>query len=152
MSEFAGSVQIKVPVHQVWTFISDPENLRMWGRHVSEVAVTSQGPLVVGSTVRLRMSGQPLEARIIALVTEQMFALEFTSGPIKGSIVSYVLEAAEGGTRLTREFVLRLGGAWKLVYPLFRLREIRGREAGMANIKRLLESKARSPQPRPTQA
>ena len=98
------------------------------------------------------MSGQPLEARIIALVTEQMFALEFTSGPIKGSIVSYVLEAAEGGTRLTREFVLRLGGAWKLVYPLFRLREIRGREAGMANIKRLLESKARSPQPRPTQA
>ena len=149
MSEFAGSVQIDRPVEEVWSFISDPQNVRAWGRQVSEVAVISPGPIAVGKTVRLRMSGQLLEARVIAMVPEQMFALEFTSGPVKGSIVSYALEAVEGGTRLTRDFVLRLAGWWTLLHPILRYREIRGRESGMSNIKRLLESKAPPPRPDP---
>jgi carbon monoxide dehydrogenase subunit G len=140
LSPFAGSAIINRPIDEVWRFISDPQSAQVWGRGVSDVAMTSNGPVGLDSTLRLRMSGSPMEARIIDFEPERRLTLEFTAGPVKGSKLTYSLEAVEGKTRLTRDLELRLGGIWRLMQPILTRREIRDREMGVANVKRILEA------------
>src|SRR4029077_14768085 len=139
MSRFAGSAIIDRPLGEVWSFISDPHSASIWGRGVSDVVMTSGGPVGNGSTLRLRMSGSAMEDRVVGFQPEKTLILEFTSGPVRGSRLSYSLDSVDGKTRLTRDLELRLSGLWKLMYPILTRREIRDREAGVANIKRLLE-------------
>ncbi|MEO8571750.1 MAG: hypothetical protein ABI553_08625 [Chloroflexota bacterium] len=65
-----------------------------------------------------------------------MFAFRFTSGPITGTRVAYVMAPIDDErTRLTRTFSLRLRGWWILTYPL----SWRERAAEVDNVKRILE-------------
>ena len=141
MSQFEGSALIDRPIEEVWGFIADPQSAPVWGRGVSEVLVTSTGPVGLGTTLRLRMAGSSMEARIIEYEPEKKFTLEFTAGPVKRSKVTYSLESVEGKTRLTRDLELRLSGIWRLMQPVLARREIRDREAGVANVKRILEAR-----------
>lgn len=140
MSEFAASALIDRPVGEVWRFISDPSSAPVWGRGVSDVMVTSVGPVGSGTTLGLNMSGSRMEARIVEFEAGRTFTLEFTSGPVKGSRLSYSVEAVGGKTRLSTDLEMRLGGAWKLLYPILARRRIKDREWGVANVKRILES------------
>ncbi len=125
MSQFEGSVVINRPIDEVWTFISDPQSASLWGRGVSEVVVTPSGPVGLGTTVRLLMSGSRMEARMIRYEAAKTFTLEFTAGPVKGSRLTYSVESVEGKTRLTRDLVMRLNGIWRLMQPVLNRREIR---------------------------
>ena len=109
------------------------------GCRVTEVVVTSTGPVGLGTTVRLLMSGSRMEARMIRYEAAKTFTLEFTAGPVKGSRLTYSVESVEG--RLTRDLVMRLNGFWRLMQPVLR-REIRDRELGINNVKRILEAQA----------
>ena len=140
MSKYAGSAIINRPIAEVWRFISDPHQASVWGRGVSDVVMTSTGPVGFGSTLRLSMSGSPMEARIIDFEPERQLTLEFTEGPVKGSKLTYSVETLDGNTKLTRDLELRLSGIWRLMQPLLARREIRDREKGVANIKRILEA------------
>lgn len=140
MSEFAASALIDRPVGEVWRFISDPSSAPVWGRGVSDVMVTSVGPVGSGTTLGLNMSGSRMEARIVEFEAGRTFTLEFTSGPVKGSRLSYSVEAVGGKTRLSTDLEMRLVGAWKLLYPILARRRIKDREWGVANVKRILES------------
>lgn len=142
MSQFEGSVVINRPIDEVWTFISDPQNASLWGRGVSEVVVTPSGPVGLGTTVRLLMSGSRMEARMIRYEAAKTFTLEFTAGPVKGSRLTYSVESVAGKTRLTRDLVMRLNGIWRLMQPVLNRREIRDRELGINNVKRILEAQA----------
>ena len=140
MSKFAGSAIINRPIAEVWGFISDPHKASVWGRGVSDVVMTTSGPVRLGSTLRLSMSGSPMEARIIDFEPERRLTLEFTDGPVKGSKLTYSVETMDGRTKLTRDLEMKLSGIWKLMQPLLVRREIRDRELGVANIKRILEA------------
>ncbi len=72
--------------------------------------------------------------------TEGTFTLEFTSGPVKGSKLTYSVESVEGKTRLTTDLEMRLSGVWKLMYPVLTRRRIRDRESSVTNVKRILEA------------
>lgn len=76
---------------------------------------------------------------MITYEVARALTLEFTSGPVKGSKLSYSVEAVEGKTRLSRDLEMKLSGAWKLMYPILTRREIRDRELGVKNVKRILE-------------
>ena len=141
MSEFAGSALIDRPIEDVWRFISDPLSAPVWGRGVSDVVITSKGPVGLGATLRLSMSGSKMEARMIRYEAAKTFTLEFTSGPVKGSKLTYSVESVGGKTRLTRDLEMRLRGVWKLMYPILTRREIRDRELGVTNVKRILEAR-----------
>lgn len=139
MSEFAGGVGINRPVKEVWRFISDPRSAPLWGRGVSDVVITSNGPVGVGTTLGLRMSGSRMDARMIEYEAERTFTLEFTSGPVNGSKLTYSVESFEGQTRLTTDLEMRLSSIWKVMYPILARRRIRDREWAVNNVKRILE-------------
>ena len=73
------------------------------------------------------------------------FALEFTSGPIKGSKESYILEEIENGkgkitTKLTRTFDLKFSGIFRLLGPLLVTPGFkREKRIEVDNVKQLLE-------------
>jgi hypothetical protein len=85
------------------------------------------------------MSGSKMEARIVKYEAAESVILEFTSGPVKGSKLTYSVESVGGETKLTRDLETKLSGFWKLMYPILNRREIRDRELGVANVKRILE-------------
>jgi hypothetical protein len=139
MSEFAASALIDRPVYEVWRFISDPLSAPVWGRGVSDVVVTSQGPVGLGTTLGLSMSGSRMEARMVEYEAGRTFTLEFMSGPVKGSKLTYAVEPVDGKTRLSTDLEMRLAGVWKILYPILARRRMRDREWGVANVKRVLE-------------
>jgi uncharacterized protein YndB with AHSA1/START domain len=139
MSEFAASVLVNRPVEDVWRFISDPLNAPIWGRGVSDVVVTSRGPVGLGATLTLSMSGSKMEARMVGYEAGNTFTLEFTSGPVKGSKLNFSVQPVEGKTRLSTDLEMRLNGAWKILYPVLARRRMRDREWGVTNVKRILE-------------
>ena len=106
---------------------------------MSDVVVTSHGPVGLGTTLGLRMSGSRMEARMIEYKAGRTFTLEFMSGPVKGSKLTYSVEPVDGKTRLSTDLEMRLGGVWKILYPILARRRIRDREWGVANVKRVLE-------------
>lgn len=142
MSEYAGSAVINRPIEEVWSFISDPQSAPVWGRGVSDVVITSSGPVGLGTTLSLRMSGSRMEARMIDFEVTKAFTLEFTSGPVKGSKLTYSVESVDGKTRLSRDLEMRLSGVWRLMRPILTRREIRDRDLGVTNVKRILEAQA----------
>lgn len=146
MSQFAGSALINRPVDEVWKFISDPQNAPVWGRGVSDIVVTSKGTVGLGTTLRLRMSGSKMEARIIEYEPPKRLTLEFIAGPVKGSKLSYSVEPVENKTRLTRDLEMRLSGMWRLMQPILTRREIRDRELGINNVRRILEAQGTAPE------
>ena len=145
MSEFAASALINRPVEEVWRFISDPMSAPVWGRGVSDVVIASDGPVGLGTNLGLSMSGSRMQARMIEFEAGRTFTLEFTSGPVKGSRLNYSVEAVEGKTRLTTDLEMRLGGAWKILYPILARRRKRDRAWGVTNVKRILEEQASEP-------
>ena len=48
------SVEIERPIEAVWGYVTEVANMPRWVRGVSEPALTSGGPLGVGSTLRSR--------------------------------------------------------------------------------------------------
>jgi hypothetical protein len=140
MSEFAASALINRPLGEVWSFISDPSNAEVWGRGVSDVVITSGRPVGIGTTVGLHMSESRMEARIVEFEAGSTLTLEFTSGPVKGSRLTYSVEAVDGKTRLSTDLEMRLGGLWKILYPILARRRVKDREWGVANVKRILEA------------
>ena len=139
-SEFAASVLVNRRVEDVWRFISDPMNAAVWGRGVSDIVVTSSEPVGLGSTLTLSMSGSKMGARIFRFEAGQTLTLEFTSGPVKGTKLTYSVESIGGNTRLATDLEMRLNGVWKIMYPVLTRRRIRDREWGIANVKRILEA------------
>jgi carbon monoxide dehydrogenase subunit G len=140
VSQFAGSAVINRPIEAVWSFISDPQNTPVWGRGVSDIVITSNGPVGLGTTLSLRMSGSKMEARMVRYEAGKTLTLEFTSGPVRGSKLTYSVESAEGKTRLTTDLEMRLSGVWKLMYPILTRRRIKDRELSVTNVKRILEA------------
>lgn len=145
MSDFAASALIDRPIEEVWSFISDPMSAAMWGRGVSDVVVISKGPIGLGTTLGLNMSGSPMQARIVEFAAGTTFTLEFTSGPVKGSRLTYAVEAAGDKTILSTDLEMRVSGLWMVFYPILARRRKKDREWGVANVKRILEGQTSKP-------
>jgi carbon monoxide dehydrogenase subunit G len=86
------------------------------------------------------MAGRKMEARITEFEAEKKLTLKFTAGPVKGSTLTYSLEPVGGDTRLTRDLDMKLSGLWRLMGPILSRREVGDREAGVANIKHIIEA------------
>ena len=127
----------------VWRFLTDLANTPMWDPGVLEVTQTSSGPVGVGTTIQSKHpKNRVLNARAVEYEPNHKFTLEFTSGPIRGTKVSYSIEPIEGKTKLTRTFDLKFSGAYKLVGPFIARGARRDSGAEVNNVKRILESES----------
>jgi hypothetical protein len=66
--------------------------------------------------------------------------VEFLSGPVKGSKLTYSVESLEGKTKLTTDLEMRLSGVWKVAYPILSRPRVKDREWAVNNVKRILEA------------
>jgi carbon monoxide dehydrogenase subunit G len=135
------SVVIDCTAKDVWNFMTDLSNTPKWDPGVLEVKQTSSGPLGLNATLESKHPKRVMNERVVEYEPGQKFTLEFISGPIKGTKVSYAMENADGKTRLTRSLDVKLNGFYKLAALFVGRSAQKERDAEINNVKRILESK-----------
>ena len=145
----AGVITIERPVEEVWNLVTDLSKHVEWCAAGGKEQQTSPGPLGVGSTfLAEEHTGKKNTGRVDEYEPYRKMTLEATSGPQKGSTVSYIFEPMEGGkTRLREVAEVRPSGFLRLAMPFVAGRIKRkvqaDAEGGMNNVKRILESKVK---------
>jgi uncharacterized protein YndB with AHSA1/START domain len=141
------SVLIDRPVEVVWRFLEDLSKVPTWDTSISDVRLTSAGPVGVGSTgdFREKTMNTTISMRVTEYEPNRRFSFVHTSGPAKGSILTFSLETVEGKTRLTEVHSLELSGFYKLLRLFINSSRMRRYiAASLGNAKRMLESEAQS--------
>jgi uncharacterized protein YndB with AHSA1/START domain len=110
-------VTIRRPVSEVFEFIADGENGPKWRPGILDIAhVSGSG---AGATFKQGVKGPggrriAADYRVTAYEPNSRLAFEAIAGPVRPT-GEYVLEEADGGTRLTFALEAELGGIKKLL-------------------------------------
>jgi carbon monoxide dehydrogenase subunit G len=147
MAKIETSTTIDRPVDEVWNFMLDVSSLPKWIPGNIEGKVTSEGPIGVGTTLRMKNSASPklVEFRITGFEPGRKSTMEVTTPQMmRGSIETFALEDADGMTKVNLSFDMKLHGFYSLVGPLVARSMRKGGETEIGNLKRVLESKAQS--------
>jgi uncharacterized membrane protein len=141
------AITIGRPGREVFAFVSSPGNLPRWQTHVRYARTTSPGPLRVGARYRAQteVKGRFAEAQmsVTAYTPPTHFAVRSISpGPMTVE-ASYRFQPAGEGTRVQAVLRLHTHGWLRLLQPLLARSARRDTLAYLANLKRLLETRAR---------
>ena len=141
------SVTVDRPVEAVWKLIADYAKYPMWAGCL-ESEQTSVGQFGVGATWREKRSRMPkvMDFRVTECEPSLKFAFEIISGPIRGSMMTYNLESAQGKTKVTEKDDFNLSGMLKLLGPFVDRPENWEKEATdrLLSLKHVMESETRS--------
>src|SRR5512136_855923 len=121
MSRIEGTVIIKKPADKVFAYTTEAKSWPKWHGAIPEAEQTSKGQIGVGTTFRgkSRMMGQTSEWT--AKMTEYEPYKRWGKVIDSGSLViddKLVCDPAEGGTRLTMVYEVKVGGILKLLSPV----------------------------------
>ncbi len=140
MKPIVTTTVINRPIDEVFDYLTDLDNAPSWS--VDLVEVHYDGALREGATgvdVR-RLGGKLVEMpwTVTAFARPRTVVLAYTR-PLAAT-ATFLLESAEGGTRLTCRTQLAPRGAWRLLAPVI-AREARRTDATQfAHVKRILET------------
>jgi uncharacterized protein YndB with AHSA1/START domain len=142
MTKIEASIIIERPVSEVWKLVTDFSRHSEWCAEGEKMEQTSPGPLGVGSTF---MTGGKIAGLVNEYEPNRRLTEVETSGPGKGSTLTYTFEPIEGGkTRLREASEFRPSGFYRLLWPFVAGRITRkgqaNAERGFSNVKRILES------------
>lgn len=145
MNEFTIVSVIRRPVDEVFAVIRDVNRMPLWTPGVSEVRITSDGPLEAGSTLvsRVTFLGRNFESQLVCtgLTENKNFATRSTAGPIYLETDAVVEPVAEG-TRVTSTYRGESRGFFKLAEPLVVRLSKKYWEAAADNLRALMEDHA----------
>ena len=139
------AVEISRPPADVYAFLADPSNLRLWQEGVEEVRDAPGGPLEAGRTfteVRTFM-GKRIESRLEVTASEpgRELSLRSLSGPVRFS-ARHLLEPTDDGTLLTFVGDVDAGRLFGLAGGLMRKAAERRTRADFERLRRLLQADA----------
>lgn len=143
MSKIERSIVIERPLEEVWDFVQDTSKDAMWQTTLVESQVLTEGPKRVGAQVQevRRFLGVqiPMTLELTEFEPKRRSSLRAVSGgiPLSGS---YLLEAFDGGTKLTVTGQLEAHRLFKLAEPVFARMTTRELEASLGHLKDLLEA------------
>jgi uncharacterized membrane protein len=143
MSKIERSIVIERPLEEVWDFVQDTSKDAMWQTTLVESQVLTEGPKRVGTQVQevRRFLGVqiPMTLELTEFEPKRRSSLRAISGgiPLSGS---YLLEALDGGTKLTVTGQLEAHRLFKLAEPVFTRMTSRELEASLGHLKDLLEA------------
>lgn len=139
------SIIIRRPIEEVFAFVSETGNLPLWQSDLLEARHTPDGPVQLGTKLFLvrAFMGHKLEstADVVEYEPPTRYAYNTTSGPAVTGV--NICQATTEGTIFTTVFDMQAGGLFSLADPLVARRIQRSVEGGLANLKDLLESRAR---------
>lgn len=140
--EFANTIEIERPAHDVFQFLANFENVPTWNYAIVETHKTSEGPIGVGTTygqIRSVPSRSEESFEVTEFEPDSRLAIRGDLGPLEGTL-TYELEPIGDGSRLTNRADLRARGLAKLAAPLAAGRIRAAVAANLAKLKELLES------------
>jgi len=115
------SVNIDRPAEVVFGFVSDPATYPRWRGDVVAVDNVSPGPLVRGrmfdQIIASFLGRQRFTFEVTGYEPNSRMELRATSGPVR-PIVTYRVESAGEGTRLTARIDVHTRGVLRLLEPL----------------------------------
>ena len=130
------TVTIERAPADVFAFVSDPGNDPRWHHNILEARRTSDGPLGVGSTYEWDASflgRRKVDVEVTRYEPDRLAETRLESGWMKAT-VTYVLEPADGGTRLTRRVAIPRPRVFRLFDPVIRWA---GRRSGLEHVEPL---------------
>ena len=144
MPRLEASITIHRPIEEVFAYVVDPNTAAKWQGSVVEAALTSDGPIGVGSTYRyvIQVMGRRLDTRSQITVYEppKKFAWKGTSGPFPLS-GAFACESVEGDSRATQTLDAEPGGFFKIAEPLLMRQQQTQLENDLKKLKELLETR-----------
>lgn len=145
MIDFTVETQIARPVHDVFSYATDPDHLSRWQTNTVSARREDDGPYGVGSRLRevhRAPGGKELESlvEVVEYTPDHVFALEVKEGtPIHAHLT---FDPADGGTRLRFRAHGSLTGPTRIVEPLVARMLRRQFARQIATLKRVLEDSA----------
>jgi len=145
MSRIEGTVIIKRPAEKVFAYTTEAKSWPKWHGAIPEAEQTSKGQIGVGTTFRgkTRMMGQTSEWT--AKMTEYEPHKRWGKVIDSGSVViddKLVFDPAEGGTRFTMVYDVKVGGILKLLSPMIISSMRKQLKLDLASLKGILEAQA----------
>jgi carbon monoxide dehydrogenase subunit G len=144
MVRFELSVEIGRPVHEVWGYLIEPENVPEWQSSAVSSHTVSEGPMTVGTRLQdeRRFLGRRAvsEVEVTEFEPERLFTLHGLSGPVRFTVRHRLSENA-GGTRLDVEAEADPGsGIGRLARPMVERAAAHEIKRDFARLKEILES------------
>jgi len=148
MAKIEASTTVDRPVDEVWRFAIDWAKGPQWDPGLIECKVTSEGPLGVGSTLQSKRTTRGAHLvvwRVAEYEPGRKLTAEVESPHLmEGSRQTIALENAEGKTKVNQTWDLKLNGFYSLLGPLLARSTKQTCETQLSNLKRVLESEAKS--------
>lgn len=138
---FTNHVTVERSPHEVFEYLANFENVPQWNHAIVETRKTSEGPVGVGTTysqTRSLPSPSQEEFQVTEFEPDQRLAIRGDLGPFEGTL-TYQLESAADGTRLTNSADLQAHGLLKLAAPLAGNRVGDAVAANLEKLKEILE-------------
>jgi carbon monoxide dehydrogenase subunit G len=142
MVHFELSIEIDRPVHEVWEYLIEPENVPEWQSSAVSSHQVSEGPIGLG--VRLRDERRFMGRRATSDVEvsefepESLFTLHGLSGPVRFT-VRHRLSENGAGTKLDVEAEADPGGIGRLMRPVIERAAEHELKGDFARLKEILE-------------
>jgi uncharacterized membrane protein len=109
MLEFQNTVRIDRPIHEVFAFLSDFENIPKWNYYVLEVRQLSDGAIGIGTTYHQVRKTDEQDFRITEYETDRKVAMKTLPRSSPDLEMRFTLHDEGGTTRIVDEWKLDLG-------------------------------------------
>jgi len=136
------TIHLNRPVEQVFAFLMDIGKLSTWQSNLIKAEQITAGPWHAGSRFReVRRLGRresEIQGEITVFEPNKRFETKTITKP--QVIVSYSLEAEDGGTKLKHKFVMFTSGLMRLLEPMIASSIKKDSESDFETLKRILEN------------
>jgi hypothetical protein len=144
-SNFTNTLTVQRPVHVVFAYLAQFENVPSWNYAIDSTRKVTDGPVGVGTVYhQTRSIPRPSEESFVvtALDPDRRLAIEGEIGPFRAQI-DYVLEPSGNGTTLVNTVVLGQSGLLSLAAPLAARQVKSAVAANLDVLKSILEASGR---------
>lgn len=142
MIELEFTKYLNCPVEQVYDFVINADNLRLWQSGLIKSELLTRGPLRVGTRVRqVRFMGpkkSEIKAEITILEPNKRFTTKTITSP--KATIDYSFEPKNGGTLLTYRFEMHTSGLMHMMEPMVKGIIKTDTDADLDKLKQILES------------
>jgi hypothetical protein len=125
----------------VWSFLADLQNAPRWDRSIARATLVSNGPVGIGSVVETTSPGGKRQSfRVTAFERPRLLAFRLLRSPLfRSADLTFDLEAADAGTRITHEIRVRVRPWLFVLAPVLHLIGRRALSTDLDFLRRSLE-------------